>query len=59
MTEIVLLNEELPQSTNLICHFHMLKYFCTKIATYSCSKETKEQLMQLAMKWFMLCQLMT
>ena len=48
MTEIVSLNEELPQSTNLLFHFHMLKYFRTKIATYSCSKETKEQLMQLA-----------
>ena len=48
MTEIVSLNEELPQSTNLLCRFHMLKYFRTKIATYSCSKETKEQLMQLA-----------
>ena len=48
MTEIVSLNEELPQSTNLLCRFHMLKYFRTKIATYSCPKETKEQLMQLA-----------
>uniref|UniRef100_A0A1X7VHU1 ZSWIM1/3 RNaseH-like domain-containing protein n=1 Tax=Amphimedon queenslandica TaxID=400682 RepID=A0A1X7VHU1_AMPQE len=48
MTEIVPLNEELPQSTNLLCRFHMLKYFRSKIATYSCSKETKEQLMQLA-----------
>ena len=43
MTEIVSLNEELPQFTNL-CRFHMLKYFCTKSATFSC---TKEQLMQL------------
>ena len=50
MTEIVSINDELPHTVNLLCHFHMLKYICTKISSYSCSQDQKEELMKLTKK---------
>ena len=45
-TEIVSIKNKFPQAINLLCQFHMLKYICTKISSYSSDQITKEQLME-------------
>lgn len=44
------LRKEFPQAISLLCQFHMLKYICTKISSYSSDHTVKEQLIELTKK---------